>query len=208
MKVYSVYDPEFRKYGQVLENYDFAELFDALDKTNAPEAGIEYVASVDALERTNCFKELEDRAFGGMPIQIGYCNGTNNQLNCLEYHKNSELNIVRDDIILLLGLQSEIRDGAFDTSLVKAFRVPAGTGVEMFATTLHYAPCGAGGITYRVACVLPRGTNAALGKRPEIRDGESKMLAAVNKWLLAHSESAEAGEGNYVGLTGENISIR
>ena len=30
-------------------------------------------------------------------------------------------------------------DGVLDTARVKAFRVPAGTAVEVYATTLHYA---------------------------------------------------------------------
>ena len=35
----------------------------------------------------------------------------------------------------------DITDGKLDTAKVKAFRAPAGTLVEVYATTLHYAPC-------------------------------------------------------------------
>ena len=36
---------------------------------------------------------------------------------------------------------------------------------------------------------------------------EDKWLMARNKWLLAHPESSEAGQGAYVGLAGTNIDI-
>ena len=38
MKTYSVFDEEFRPYGQVMEGYDFTELLDALKKQPAPAA--------------------------------------------------------------------------------------------------------------------------------------------------------------------------
>ena len=47
------------------------------------------------------------------------------------------------DMILLLGKQQDIEsDDTYDTAKVKAFFVPAGTVIEVYATTLHYAPCG------------------------------------------------------------------
>ena len=36
-----------------------------------------YVPSVDELEALDVAKELQNRAYGGLPIQIGYCNGHN-----------------------------------------------------------------------------------------------------------------------------------
>ena len=37
---------------------------------------------------------------------------------------------------------------------------------------------------------------------------EDDRLWAKNKWLLAHPDSGEAGQGAWVGLTGENIDIK
>lgn len=63
-------------------------------------------------------------------------------MNALEYHRSSELDIAQTDLILLLGMQQDIENGdIYDTSKVEAFLVPAGTGVELYATTLRYAPC-------------------------------------------------------------------
>ena len=62
------------------------------------------------------------------------------------------------DFILLLAKKDEIVDGVLDTAVVKAFKVSAGVPVEVFATTLHYAPCHMDKAEgFRVAVVLPRG---------------------------------------------------
>ena len=206
MEILSIYSNEFKAYGQVLCGYDFTELFEALADCPRPEKGIKYVPSVKTLEACNIFAELQSRGFGGMPIQLGYCNGVNDTLNCLEYHKSSEFNIAKDDIVLLLGIQADIENGIYDTSKVQAFHVPAGTGVELFATTLHYAPCGyqmqEG---FRVVCVLPKGTNEGKPEITKDSDQEAKMCYGTNKWLLAHPDAAEANQGAYIGLQGENL---
>ena len=52
-----------------------------------------------------------------------------------------EFNLGTEDFVLLLARMEDIEDGKLDTAKVKAFRAPAGTLVEVYATTLHYAPC-------------------------------------------------------------------
>ncbi|MBQ8578434.1 MAG: DUF4867 family protein [Clostridia bacterium] len=84
--------------------------------------------------------------------------------------------------------------------------IPAGCGVELFATTLHYAPMNVGDAGYRVACVLPRGTNYGKPSIAVLND-EDNMCAGSNKWLMAHKDSSEANNGSYIGLIGENITF-
>lgn len=207
MKIYSVFDPEFKSYGKVLEGYDTLELTDAMKKIPMPNAGVSYEPSIQMLEDQHIFLELADRGFGGMPIQLGMCWGYNTRLNCLEYHRDSEINIGSSAFILLLARQDEIQSGQLDTALVKAFYVSAGAVVEVYATTLHYAPCYTDASEgFRVAVVLPKGTNTAcplLQRKSE----EDKWLAARNKWLLAHPESTEAHQGAHIGLYGDNLDI-
>lgn len=207
MKIYSVYDSEFHLYGSVLEGYDTTELVKAMSAIAMPESGIAYQPSIPSLENCAIYGAFQNYTYGGMPIQLGMCWGYNTKLNCLEYHRDSEVNVGTHDFILLLAKQEEILDGVLETSLVKAFRVPAGVAVEVHATALHYAPCHTNANTgFRVAVVLPRGTNT---DKPAItpRNEEDKWLLARNKWLLAHPESSEAADGAYVGLRGENIDI-
>lgn len=207
MKIYSVLDKEFAPYGKVLEGYDTADLLKALETETPLPENVDYVASVAALENTKLFGLLQNNAYGGMPIQIGYCNGHNTKLNCLEYHRDSELNIGLYDFVLLVAKEDDIIDGKLDTSKVMAFRAKAGQVVEVYATTLHYAPCnGSKDGGFKVVIVLPKGTN---GVMPSIKplNKEDKWLRACNKWLLAHKDASEAADGAYVGLTGENIDI-
>ena len=208
MNIHSVLDAEFKPYGKVLEGYDTAELQKAMLAIDLPESGTAYRPGIESLEACGIFPELRDRAYGGMPIQLGMCWGHNTKLNCLEYHRDSEVNIGTHDFILLLAKEDEIENGGLDTAKVKAFRVPAGAAVEVYATTLHYAPCHTSKEDgFRVAVALPLGTNT---EKPAITPGndEDKMLWARNKWLLAHPETNEAKKGAYIGLKGANIDIQ
>lgn len=207
MKIYSIQDPEFAPYGKVLEGYDTEPLVAALEQATPLPQGVEYVPSQPELEALPIAKTLASNAYGGMPIQMGWCNGHNTKLNCLEYHRDSEMNCGTCDFILLVAREDEIANGKLDSAKVKAFLVPAGTLVEVYATTLHYAPCSAkAGAGFRVLVVLPKGTNSP---KPEIipLNQEDKMLWACNKWLLAHPDTSEASQGAYIGLSGENIDI-
>lgn len=208
MKIYSVYDPEFKEYGRVVDGMkDVADaVVAALQKTPLPEA-TDYVAMDLTLQQLPVAMEVSCHLFGGMPVQLGWCNGHNTKLNCLEYHRDSEFNLGTEDFILLVAKQSEITDGVLDTGKVKAFRAPKGVFVECYATTLHYAPCHTDPEKgFRVLVALPKGTNT---KKPSVKDSTSddKRLWACNKWLLAHPDSSEAKQGAYVGLSGENIDI-
>ena len=204
MKVYSVTDEKFRKYGRVVKNVDFTELVKAMDETPCPD-DVVYVPGDAALEALPVMKELTDKTYGELAVQVGYCNGHNCMLNALEYHRSSEINVAATDAILMLGCQQDITDDfTYDTAKVEAFLVPAGTAVEVYATTLHYAPCSVNGNNFRCVVVLPKDTNLDLEVKPEGAK-EDPLLVARNKWLIAHEEAGIEGAVN--GLKGENISV-
>lgn len=209
MKILNVTDPAFAPYGKVLPGYDTAELLRTLEEVTPLPEGVAYVPSQPELEALPIAGLLSNNGYGGMPIQLGWCNGHNTKLNCLEYHRDSEINVGTEDFILLVAKEDDLVDGRLDTAKVVAFRAPAGAVVEVYATTLHYALCSAKkGQGFRVLVALPRGTN---GPKPAMKplDGnfEDTTLWACNKWLLAHAESSEAAQGAVVALEGENIDI-
>ena len=204
MKIQKVTDPAFRKYGQVLEGYDFTGLIKEMKHTPVPEDVI-YVPSVEELEALDIMKDLQNRGYGGLPVQIGYCNGHNQKLNAVEDHRNSEINVAVTDLVLLIGHQQDIEpDHTYDTSKIEAFLVPAGTGIEVYATTLHYAPCHVNEGGFQCVVVLLKGTNTDLTFQTE-KTGEDSLMTAKNKWLIAHEDAKIAGAFN--GLKGENITI-
>ena len=91
MEILKVTDAEFKTYGKVLEGYDMTDLLKAMEHAPLP------------LDDQKIADEMKERAYGGLEIQIGYCNGNNKKLNAVEYHRSSELDIAVDDLILLLG---------------------------------------------------------------------------------------------------------
>lgn len=208
MRIYSVYDAEFKPYGKVISGYDTEELRKTLDAVTPLPEGVVYTTEQQELQQLPIANEFRDRLYGGMPVQLGWCNGHNTKLNCLEYHRDSEINYGSQDFILLLGKQEQIGDdGLFDTKDVKAFHVPADMLVEVYATSLHYAPCSATmGRGFKVLVVLTQGTNT---EKPKFlpTNREDTLLTARNKWLLAHPDSDEAKNGAVIGLKGENIDI-
>ena len=105
MKIYSVNDPEFKPYGKVLKGYDTEELIAAMEEIPLPAEGVSYEPGIASLEKCAIFAPLTDRGYGGMPIQLGMCWGRNTKLNCLEYHRDSEINIGSGDFVLLLARQ-------------------------------------------------------------------------------------------------------
>ena len=195
MEVKSVLDASFRPYGRVIEGVDVSGIMEALKKTECPADHTIYVASDPALEETEAGREMQRIVYGELPVEIGYCNGYNKYLNALEYHRSSEINIAENDLILLLGKQQDITDD---------FLLPAGCAIEVYATSLHYAPCCVNDQPFRCVVVLPKGTNTDLcsAHGPE---GEDKLLTAVNKWLIAHEDAKIAGAFN--GLVGENLKV-
>lgn len=204
MKILEITDNAFRKYGRVIGDIDFSELLKEMEDTPVPEDVI-YVPSVEGLEELPVFWELQEKTYGELPIQIGYCNGHNKKLNALEYHRSSEIDIAVNDLVVMLGSQQDItEDFTYDTSKVEAFRIPAGTAVELYATTLHYAPCNIGDKGFRCVIVLPKDTNLELEEKHE--GGEDAHLTAKNKWLLGHPEGG-LPEGSPMGLIGENLEL-
>lgn len=209
MKIYNVTDPEFKAYGQIVTGIDdtVKAVVEALKTTRQPEGAVDYVPTDPILQDLPEQKIIADHCYGGMPTQLGWCNGFNRKLNCLEYHRDSEFNLGTDDFILLLAKQDQVDNFMLDTKDVMAFLVPAGVLVEVYATTLHYAPCHVDADKgFRVMIALPMDTNTDRPDMPNLTP-EDKYMTAKNKWLLAHPDSDEAKRGCVVGLKGENIDL-
>lgn len=206
-KIKSVFDQDFKEYGRVIEGYNLSDILDAMENTPLPD-DVAYVPSVPSLEALNIKKALTSEVYGGLPCQIGYCNGNNYVLNALEYHRSSEINIAATDLILMLGRQPDIEDDfTYDTSKVEMFKVPKGVMIEVYATTLHYAPCNADEGGFRCVVVLPKDTNTDLLESVDKSIGDNKLLFAKNKWLIGHEESGVQNDGGFIGLKGDNLKL-
>lgn len=204
MQIYDVTDERFRVYGRVVKNIDFSSLVEELKKTPVPD-GVVYEPKADAFMALPVADEIRRVFYGELPVQIGYCNGHNVLLNAVEYHRCSEVNVAATDAVLIVGRQQDVTENCtYDTAKMEAFLVPAGCAVELYATTLHYAPCHVKEGGFQVAVILQEGTNYPLNEPHD--NGEDAILAAKNKWLIGHPEGG-LPEGSFIGLYGKNLNI-
>ena len=138
---------------------------------------------------------------------MGWCAGFNQRLNAFEYHKSSEITVAATDLVLLLGRLQDVQDFArFDARNVEGFFLPRGTAVEVYATTLHFAPVMTSPQGFQAVIILPIGTNAPLEKVDTNLPGEEGLLWMTNKWLLACQDSNPAKKGARVGISA-NIEV-
>lgn len=203
MKIYSVNDKEFNRFGKVL-NLDTAEIVRVGEGVAMPESGSAYIASLDAFECLKIKQTIQNECFGGIDAQIGYCYGFNDTLNALEWHKCSEINVAVTDIILLLGDIRDLENGnRYDSSKVKAFRVKKGEAIEVYATTLHYCPIQTSDDGFGCVVALIKDTNTPLESK-----SDDKLLFAKNKWLISHVDNESLiKKGAFAGVYGENYKL-
>lgn len=207
--VLSVRDAEFATYGQLVEGYDFSSLITYMEEqTQIPGEGNVYVASDPRMEAFPVAKRIQDILYGGMEIEIGYCNGRNTTYNGFEYHKGSEINIAVTDFMLVLGHTWQIHNLSYQIEDARVFYVEKGMAVEMYQTTLHLSPCRVSDKGFKDIVILPRGTNTPLIDKQICDAPESRLLLQKNKWVLAHPErEALIRQGAVPGLIGENKEL-
>jgi hypothetical protein len=147
--------------------------------------------------------DIRTALFGEMPIQIVWCIDHNNRLNAVEYHKSSEGLVAVTDLLLLLGRLQDIKDNTYDSTLIAGFFVPAGTTIEIYATTLHFTPISVSVRGFAALIILPEKTNKPL----ETQNVHAPLLLARNKGLIAHADSNLAKTGAHTGIKGPNTEI-
>lgn len=74
MQIKKVTDPAFKKYGRILP-IEVPDLLERLSKAPLPQ-DVVYVPGDKTLEASAEAQLIQDSVYGGMPIQIGYCNGS------------------------------------------------------------------------------------------------------------------------------------
>ena len=210
VKIYSIFDEEFKTYGRIVNGYDFSQLIEYMENnTTIPEVGNVYVPSIKEMEQMDICKEVQEVLYGNMPIQIGYCNGANSTYNGFEYHKGSEINIAVTPFMLVLGHVWEIENNEFYVGEEKVFFVPKGVAIEMYQTTLHLSPCKVQDTGFKGIVILPKGTNTPHPSKRVNDDEESVLLLHTNKWVLAHKDRKPLiDQGAYPGFIGENIELK
>ncbi len=203
LKIYSVTDKEFGVYGRIVDGMDITEIAAAAKKIPMPDLGSVYHASEESFECLRIAKQITDEIFGTLPSQLGFCYGYSDTLGATEWHFCSELNIALTPLVLILGTRSDIKDGRLNSADMKAFYLPAGTVVEVYATTLHFCPCQVQEDGFACVVGLTSGTNTDLEETVD-----DAFLFRKNKWIMAHEDNkALVARGVVPGIYGENYKI-
>ncbi|MBM7554453.1 DUF4867 family protein [Thalassobacillus pellis] len=206
LTIVDVRDQRFEPYGKVLEDFPFKKVAHYMTETVIPPERNTYSPVYQPLDNDEIRWFIENKYYGGMSIQMGFCNGTNSRLGGLEFHKGSEINVAVTDLILLLGDVRDITEGGYYSGNVKAFFVPAGTSIEIYQTTLHLAPCKVNEEGFKCVVILPRGTNMPISH--EVKK-EDLFLFMKNKWLLAHPDHQRfVNQGAHIGIKGPNTFVQ
>lgn len=202
MKIYSIFDENFSKYGKVIDNPFYSHFENVAKNIEIPEEGCKYLASVPEFE-TKEANEYFSKYFGQMPVQLGYCWGRCSLMNAVEWHKSSEVNVALSDMIVFLGELKDVKGGKYDSSKIEAFLIEKGQTVEMYATTLHFCPVKKDNGVFNNVVILPTGTNTPLEK-----ENQDKFLVAKNKWLICHPECKKQVDlGRFAGISGKNLNV-
>ncbi len=205
MPIYSVHDNEFNDYGKIID-FDFTEIHKYLEsETEIPEFNNIYVACDNRLEKAAAVEYFKWQSFGGADIQAGYCNGNSHMLGMLEWHNCPEINYAVTDMAIMLAGKDQIKQGKIDSSEVKVFFIPKGTGIVLSSGVMHSAPCAVETGGFRCLVVLSEGTNMPISRETIEK---FKPLKMKNKWMLCHKDRKDLIESGAVeGIEGENIIL-
>ncbi len=213
LEILHVSDPAFARYGRVITGLNSRREAGYIHDNARIGDGVVYEPVVPGLESVGGLKPcLELQHYGGMPVELGWCYGRNLQLDGLEYHKGSEIDLAVTDCAVMLAEYNDIHWDErpwLNSAVVKTFFIPQGTVFELYAWGLHFAPLHVSEATgFAILVALPEKTNFELEQKPDPQ-GEAALLFGRNKWLLVHSEAEGlVRDGAYVGIRGENLKMK
>ena len=215
IEVKNVKSDAFNTFGNVIEGFDFSEMIKYMEEnTQIPDAGNLYVASEKHLEEFKVAQIVQNTIYGGMPIQVGYCNGKNSTYNGFEYHKCSEVLVALTNCVLVLGHLWDMKNNEYQSEDAQLFYVEKGTVIELYQTTLHLSPCRVEDAGYKTIIILAKGTNDTTWKDRSEEEKvkitkEDELLLYKNKWVIAHKDREPlVKSGAYIGLIGENKEVK
>lgn len=211
--IHSIDEPCFRKYARVVASPAFASIAKYVDEHTVILDHNVYEPDLPGAHTPEIDEEV-DKFYGMLHAQIGYCNGPNQTINGLEYHRGPEITIAITDCVVFWASPDDMDNfDTIDSSLAEVFFIPAGTAVLLKSDVMHLAPCEADTKGFKAVIILPWGTNLPLNPEQKARikasgDPEAKLLHMANKWMISHKDREPlVKQGVHIGLTGENRRI-
>ncbi len=211
--ILSVYDESFKRFGVVHNDYKIDEILNYIKRNNIVTDDLVYIADVLGMQKelASQLAPILESVYAGMDVQSGVCYGRNKILNGLEFHQGSELYIVGAGMVMMLGLDEDIKwpQGTYDSSLIKFHYAPKGSVIELRGGCMHYAGANAvekEGISVIVS--LLKNTNSPIDFKAGSR-GRDNLLIAKNTLFIAHPDYEPARNACWhLGITGENFLFK
>ncbi len=201
LEIFEIKNKRFCPYGRLLKSYDISELEQfAKEHIAVPKEGSSYTVSIPKMEKLSVIQSIFKDVYAGMEAQAGVCTGQNKQLTGIEFHQGSETIIALKDCVLILGKKQDMKGETYEGTLTECFFIEKGQIVELYDTTLHYAPCNTEDY-FMTIVILLKGTNEPL-------ENAKGLVTKKNKWFITHpSIEAKVKAGCVVGLLGEVKTI-
>ena len=142
-KILTLDDPSFKEYGVLYTNdFNLDDVYKVMEKVPIPETGMKYIANIPELADTYTMLAVKRDIFGEIPIDAGVTLGHSDTFTAFEYHQCSEVNIMLDDVLMVLGKRETLEEKHFvdPNTEARMFYMPKGTIVGLYNDTLHYAP--------------------------------------------------------------------
>lgn len=191
LKIQSVDDPTFNRYAQVIDGYDNYSVATVMDRIKLPTDFYYKISSPD-LESDAEIQKVGANVFAGMPFVAGECVGNSSDLPHSEYHNGSEVNIFQNDVVMALGRRSDVVDFKYDPSKdAELYFIPAGTAIEMYGGTLHYAPFKVNPEGFKFVVMLPEGANEEL---PTEKTFDNPRIEKKSNWFFGYDNESMIGD--------------
>ena len=166
----------------MIDNLPVCQVTEILERLEMPAEGSVYVAELPELMATADAKAIGRRFFGETACEVGVCYGYNSQMNAMEWHRCSELNVAVTPLVLLLGDVRDVENGEYDAGRVEAFYLEKGAVVEVYGPTLHFCPCQVSAAGFICLVGLTKGTNLPLEEASEEHPAKPVSIYKFGLW--------------------------
>ena len=199
-------DPKFKSFGTPYWDLDATGFVKSMKdnfKGQMSDQAV-YEPKVDALQNDPLIAQIQEKIYGGKPVQVGWVYGNNAKLDFLEYNGEIVTLIPADNSVIFVGDKANLDQSSwkFDVGKTNAFFMPASSVVSLKPDTLHSAPIRVANNTGQLTAVI---VPAGVGLEPATPGtGMDQALYSNGRWIFAVPGIAG---GFYEGLTGSNKEI-
>jgi len=199
-------DPKFESYGSPAWDLDATSFVKLMKDNFKGQMGDQavYEPKVEALQNDPLIAQIQEKIYGGKPVQVGWIYGNNAKLDFMETNGENVTLIPADNTVVFTGKKADVdpTNASFDIGKASAFYLPANAVVTFYTDTLRSAPLridqNTGVLT---AVIVPVGVGV---EKASPGTGIDQALVAKSRWVFGQPGNSQ---GYFEGLTGGTKEI-